>query len=128
MLHDAHGLPAYEALPIVLARGANLVGEAKTIGPTLLFGAPATIPSELVLANLASGMNLYSADEVGAAGPAAKRNAFDRQVRLGEKHLGKQAPHFDLRCMAFDSDVIGGAAPAGLAVAANGVLERVSGA
>ncbi len=93
-----------------------------------MFGAPATIPNELVLANLVSGMNLNSANEVGAAGPATKRNAFDRQVRLGGKHLRKQTPHFDLRRVPFDSDAIGDARPAGRAVTANGILERVGGA
>ena len=41
-------LPPLEAPPVVLPRGANLIGESEAVRPAFLLGAPAAVPHELV--------------------------------------------------------------------------------
>lgn len=115
-------LPAHETAPIILSRRPDLVRESEAIGPSLLLGTPATVPHEFVHQRLGSGLDADGPDEIGAAGAAAERDAFDRQMRLGGQHLGEESPHFDPGREAFDPDAVGAARRE---VAANRALEGV---
>lgn len=100
----ANGFPALEASPVVLFGGANLIGKAEAVGPAFLLGAPLTIPDEGVRAWAKRRVHVHGADEVGAAGSAAERHVFDREVRFGRQDVREKPPHLDPRRMPFDAN------------------------
>ena len=118
------GVPPRKAAPIVFLRGANLIGEAEAVRPTLLLGAPPTIPHELVDVCLALGLELHGPNEIRATGAALERNVFDRQLMLGRQNMGEKSANLDVRCETFDPNVFGAA---GRAVVTDRVLEGFSG-
>jgi len=119
-----HCFPPLEAAPVVLAGGADLIGKSEAVCPTLLLGAPAAIPHELVDSGLARGVHLDRSDEVRATRSAAKGDALDWKMCFDREHVREEPPDFDRRCVSVDADVIVAAAGA---ITLDGALERFCG-
>ena len=101
------GFPALEAAPVVLLGRADLIGEAETVRPTFLLGAPAAVPDELVDARLAGGMHLDRPDEIGAPGPPTQaRSARSGRCGSADSIWASRRRTLIVRREAFDPDVI----------------------
>ena len=76
-------LPTLEAAPVVLARGAHLVGKAEAVRPSLFACAPGAVPGEGEAPNGVDAKHLDDAGEVGAAGLRVDAHRLDREIALG---------------------------------------------
>ena len=90
-------LPAVEAVPAELVRRTDLIGEPIGVDPSFLLGPPATIPGELEHSRLATTLDDYRPDEVGAAGARVNVEPFDGPLRVRVKDLVDEPNHLDAR-------------------------------
>lgn len=90
-----------------LAGGTRLVGEAETIGPALLFGAPAAVPVESdAPRGVVRRVDRRSAAEELAAGPCIDLDPLDRQLRVVFQDLHQHALDLDGRAPPIEFDAI----------------------
>jgi hypothetical protein len=91
--------PHSEAAPIVFARRSHLIGEAKVVGPSFLFGAPTAAPDEIEDARLTRGSNANGADEIRASGLPVEREMLDIELGMIRQHLLDETGDLDARGM-----------------------------
>ena len=97
-------LPVVEAIPAELVGGANLVGEAERIDPSLLFRPPPTVPRELYYPRLSSALDNRRPHEIGAARTGVHLNPIDHPFRMSMEQLGDESDDFDARDGAHECD------------------------
>ena len=100
-------LPLGEAAPVEFIRGADLIGKAKRVEPTLLLGAPPAVPEELEQARFASALDYQGAMEVGAAGACVDEHALDGELGVRVQELREQPDDLHAGDAAREDDAVG---------------------
>ena len=97
-------LPVLEAVPAELVGGADLIGEAKGIHPSLLLRSPTTVPRELDNSGMTTALDGYAADEIRAARPGVDAYALDHPLGVSVQQLIDEPDDLDARNSAHQRD------------------------
>lgn len=98
------GLPALEAVPPELVRGADLIGEPVGVDPALFLRAPATIPGELDQPRFSAAFNRDCSNEIGAAGTRIDLKSIDHPFWVRVEELIDESDHLDARHSPHECD------------------------